>query len=198
MINTEKVKIEVWVGDLYEYTSGLLTGEWVTLPMDLEDIASMVLTHSDHELFVADYNSDIKGLDNLSLQQINEVAEMLEGLEPYQHEEFMMVLNASDSIEEGLEIFENESYRVFHECENMKDVAMQWYEETGLLHQMNEAFEEYVQRQYDLPNIAKEFLKEELTDITRFYLDYEAIGLDMEINRHFHKANRETYIELFR
>jgi hypothetical protein len=126
------------------------------------------------------------------------IAEKLEGLEEYQKEELMMVLNASDSIEEGLEMFENEEYRIFHDCENMSEVAMYWYEETGLLSQMYEAFDVYVKSLYDLPNIAKEFIKEELTNIPKFYIDYEQVGIDMEINRNFHKVNRNTYIELFR
>ena len=191
-------KINVWVEDLHEYYSDKLVGDWFELPMDLEEIASKVLTHKDHELYVTDIDSDIKGLGNLSLQMINEVAEMLEGLKSYQKEEFMMVLNASDTIEEGLEIFNNEEYRVFHDCDSMEKVAIEWYEETGLISTMNEAIEEHVKNQYHLPNIVKDFLKEELSNITNLYIDYEMIGNDMEIDRNFHKVNNNTYIELLR
>lgn len=191
-------EIKVWVGDLYEYNCGRLIGEWFTLPMDLDEVMEQVLTHKDHEYFIADIDSNIKGLDNLSLKVINEVAEQLESLSEYRKDEFMMVLNASDTIDEGIEIFLNESYRVFSDCESMAEVAMQWYEETGLLHQMYEAFENYAKSMYDLPKFVQESIKEELSNIPKFYIDYDLVGGDMEINRNFHKVNRNTYIELFR
>jgi hypothetical protein len=194
-VNTE---IKVWVGDLYEYNCGKLIGEWFTLPMDLDEIMEDVLTHKDHEYYIADVDSNINGLDNLSLKVINEIAEKLESLSEYRKEDFMMVLNASDTIDEALELFEHGCYRVFHDCESMKDVAMYCYENFGILDRMNEAFELYVKSQYDLPNVAKAYVREELENISKFYLDYELIGSDMEINRNFHKVNHNTYIELCR
>ena len=51
--------LELWVGDLSEYVSEKLDGEWISLPQSEENLQRFldkVSKNGEHEVFIADYN----------------------------------------------------------------------------------------------------------------------------------------------
>jgi antirestriction protein len=164
-------EIKVWVGDLAEYVAGNLIGEWFTLPCDLNEIFEEVLTNIDHEYFVADYECDFD-IDGYSLRQINDLAEMLESVSEYDQKAMIAILDSghTSDINEALEIINNGAYSVYPDCKDMSDVAYEFYEQTGMLQELEK-------------------------HIASYYIDFDAIGRDMEINGYFYYVDGD-YIEI--
>lgn len=167
-INTE---IQVWVGDLAEYNSGRLVGDWFTLPMDLEEIYSQVLKAGNEEIYIGDIDSNMYGtIKNMGLRELNELAEKLEEMEDYEKEIYVGLVDYF-GMDEAMEILENGNYTVYSDCNSMEDVAYEWYEMTGQLAELTKFIQE-------------------------FYIDFEAIGRDMAINGTFIETEN-GYVEVY-
>jgi antirestriction protein len=168
--NTE---IQVWVGDLAEYNNGRLVGEWFTLPMDIEDIMNDVLEAGNEEYYIGDIDSEHYSIvKDMSLNQMNDFAEKLESLQEYEQMALIGLMDYYSDLDECLEILENGDYMVYHDCKNMSDVAYQWYEETGQLQELEK-------------------------HINSFYIDWESLGRDMDIEGTFIQIDNDTIIQIF-
>ena len=167
--------IKIYLTNLGKYNEGELLGEWVELPVsekELNEVFDRIqichdnIEYSDEcgnpyeEYFITDYETDISGFkigEYDSLSRLNEIAETLEDLEKYEKEVVKVLLSEGYSLEDALE--KKDDCMVYHDCNDMADVAEQYAEETGLLDSIPE----------DL----------------RFYLDFERYGRDMSFEGHF-------------
>ena len=158
-ITTEKLYIRLWIGNLGKYNEGELIGEWFDLPCDMEEVAERIGLNEEYEEWqINDFETNISGLsihhyDNV--EKLNEFAEQLEQLEDHE----LVIANAYiqefgiDEFMSNIDSFSDDAI-VFHDCNDMSDVAYQWYEESGQLAEL----EKY---------------------INSSYIDFEAIGRDM-------------------
>lgn len=153
----------IYLTNLGKYNEGELVGEWVSLPASNEEIKSTLdsigINEEYEEWFITDYENDfgyeVGEYDNLD--DLNEKAASLEALTEDERE----IVNALLSYGYDLEEIENlwDDLYIFHDCNNMADVAEQYADETGLLDSMPENL--------------------------RYYFDFEAFGRDMEIEGTF-------------
>lgn len=161
--------LNIYLTNLGLYNSGILCGEWVELPITEEELVAVFdrikICHDDieytdecgnpyEEYFITDYETDIHGLkvnEYSNLEELNELTETLEDLDEYEREVVEALISEGYELEEALE--KKDDCIVYCDCHDMTDVAMEYVEETGLLH--------------DVP------------DHLRNYFDFEAYGRDM-------------------
>lgn len=146
--------IKIWLGDLGQYNAGNLVGEWLTLPMDEEELDAKVKQYSrngEGDYFIADYETP----DGISVkefggdvQKLNEIAETLAGLSDYDVKRVAWLAGERD-LEFALDNYEDVT---FYEGQRLNDVAWDMVDE-GLFG--------------DVP------------DNIKSYLDYDAIGRDL-------------------
>lgn len=167
--------LKIYLTNLGKYNEGYLIGEWVTLPIDdndLEEVKKRIgINDSYEEYFITDYETDIAGLevgeyDNI--EELNETAELLENLADYEREVVEAFLSQGYSIEKAID--NKDDAIVYYNCYDMTDVAEQYCNETGLL--------------------------DEIPENLRYYFDFEAFGRDMEIEGTFIFTKNGNCVEI--
>lgn len=166
--------LNIYITNLGKYNEGHLVGEWVGLPvtaLELEEVYKRIgIGERYEEVFIADYETDIEGLEIgecSSIEILNKFATRFENLEEEEKEILQALLLNDSDIEDGFGKLEDDAYHVYHGCEDMTDVAHQIMDER-----------------------LKEFPKEIV-----LYFDFEAYGRDLEINGTFYQIN-ENIIEI--
>ena len=178
--------LKIYLTNLGLYNSGELLGEWVELPITEEALAEVFdrikICHDDisycdecgnpyEEYFITDYETDIDDLkvhEYSNLDELNELAETLEDLDEWDKEVVEAMISEGYSLEDALE--RKDDCMVYYDCEDMTDVAEQYIEETGLLH--------------DVP------------DHLRSYFDFEAYGRDMSYEGQFVFTNNGNCVQI--
>lgn len=122
--------IKIWLGDLGQYNAGNLVGEWLSLPMDEEELAVKVNQYSrdgDGDYFIADYETpdgiNVKQYDNV--MKLNTIAETLDGLSEYDVKRVVWLAGERD-LETALDNYEDVT---FYEGQRLKDVAYELVED---------------------------------------------------------------------
>ena len=167
----------IYLTNLGKYNEGELVGKWVSLPTANgfeEHLEEIGINEEYEEWFISDYETDIEGLevgeyDNI--EELDELAAELESLDDYDAKAFSAFIECGYSFNEALENVQNGNYRIYSNCQDMEDVAMEVVKECGYLDQMPENL--------------------------RFYFDYKAFGRDLDIEGTFIYVDGD-YIELFR
>ena len=159
--------------NLGKYNEGELIYKWVELPATEEELEAakkeIGINEYYEEWFITDYECDylqIGEYDNI--EELNEIAETVEGLADYEQEIVKALLDEGYDLEEAINTVDD--CIVYADCENMADVAYQMYEE-GLLG--------------DIP--------EHLVN----YIDWEAYGRDLSFDGNW-IATENGYIEVLR
>jgi antirestriction protein len=171
-----KMEIKVYVANLGKYNEGSLVGEWFTLPVDFEEMREAIGLNDQYEEYVIhDYEAP-KGIsmrEYTSLVELNEIAERIDALDKYEQDDLKLILESGHCAETGeaLDVLENDGYRIWHECDDMSDVAFAKVEELGYLDQMPENL--------------------------RRYFDYEKFGRDLAIEGSYYYVGDKVYIEFF-
>ena len=165
----------IWIGNLGKYNEGELVGEWVDLPCDDFDEVFERIGIDEHyeETFIADFENDygyhVDEYDNLEM--LNEVAEELEELDDDEQDVYASLSANSYDHDEIMRIIHNGDYALYSECDSMGDVAYEVYEQMGKIEEIEETLPSY-------------------------YIDWDAIGNDLEINGNFYEyAN--GYVEVW-
>ncbi len=177
--------MKIYLTNLGKYNEGELLGEWVKLPATEEELEAVFerIKISDEpdengnyyeEYFITDYETDIDGLkigeyDNL--EELNELAETLEGMDENELEVVGVMLEDGCEFDEAIKKTENGDYRIYYDCSNMTDVAYEVIEESGFLNNVS--------------------------DIVARYFDYEAYGRDLDIEGKFYMTDSGNCIEIF-
>ena len=166
----------IWIGNLGKYNEGELVGEWVDMPCDDFDAVfeRIGINERYEETFIADfendYGYDVSEWDNLEM--LNEVAETLEGLNEDEREIWQVLHDNGCSFDEATDIIERGDYIYYPYCANMSDVAYEVYSESGRLQEI-----------------------ERIIDPS--FIDWEAIGRDMEFDGSFYELD-DGYVEIIR
>lgn len=168
--------LNIFITNLGKYNEGELVGEWVKLPVSEEELEAVFerigINEEYEEHFITDYETDITGLkvgeyDNI--EDLNELAETLEDLDEYEREIVEAMISEGYDLEEALE--KKDDCMVYHDCNDMTDVAEQYAEETGLL--------------------------DSIPENLRYYFDFEAYGRDMGIEGTFVFTNNGNCVQIF-
>lgn len=173
--------LNIFLTNLGKYNEGELIGEWVSLPCpDFDEVFERIGVSDEpdrygryyEEWFITDYETDCEGMtvdEYADLDELNEMAEALEGVDG----DIVGALMANDSslsVQEAVDAARDVIR--YSGCYDMEDVARRYYEETGMMDQIDKV-------------------------ISVDYVDWEAVGRDMEINGTFLNVN-DGYIEVLR
>lgn len=169
--------IKVFLTNLGKYNEGYLIGEWLELPATQQEIdetmAKIGINEEYEEYFITDYETDIEGVEvgeYSNLDELNELAEQLDELEEDSQKAIQAMLLYGYTFNEALEKVSNGDYRIYYDCDDMIDVAMEIVEECGYLNDVPET-------------IAR-------------YFDYELFARDLEIEGNFKALDNRIYIEI--
>jgi antirestriction protein len=170
-------EIKVYVANLGKYNEGELVGEWFTLPTPFEEIAEAIGLNDQYEEYaIHDYEAPFSISEYSNLHKLNEIAEMTESMSDYEITAVSLLIENGcvSDWSAGVEAIENGEVIFYEDCKDMSDVAYQSYEESGQLAQL-----------------------EEIMNVN--YIDFEAIGRDMDIEGTFYSfENENTYIQYLR
>ncbi|UJF36553.1 antirestriction protein ArdA [Paenibacillus hexagrammi] len=191
------MEINIYVANLGKYNEGELVGDWISLPATQDELNELFVkiklgyfdedgeyqhgfTEFDpqygHDFFyeefaIHDYEAPFKINEYDSIDKLNEYAEALVNAD-IDEDVFEAICDCTSTMEEALEVISNEDYRIWDECNDMSDVAYYYYEETGLMTEIPSAIQNYI--------------------------DWDAVGRDMEIEGNYARAGHKVYVEVFR
>lgn len=168
--------IKIYIANLGKYNEGELVGEWVTLPAteeELQDVFRRIKLDDRYEEYaIHDYEAPFEIHEYTSVYRLNELAWQLEELEDYQKKEVELLLATNElTLEEALDAVQGQgiAYRIYHNCSSMADVAYEIYEEADMI-----------------------------PDKLQYYIDWDRLGRDLEIEGEFHYVGNDVYVELIR
>ena len=133
--------IKVWLGSLAAYNSGTLSGRWVTLPLEPEElneeIDDILKVGGGEEIDVFDLDCSIDGIysdiSQLGLNKLNAVAQRFENLKEYQRDNFAIIIQVTDSIEEAFKVLEEERALILSNVEDEADLSIEHISEFSSL-----------------------------------------------------------------
>lgn len=179
--------MKIYLTNLGKYNGGELVGEWVSLPIDEEELNAVfdriMICHDDkmyydevgcpyEEYFITDYECDFYQIGEYEdLDSLNEMAEELKNLDDDQEEIVKIFMSEYGySLEDAAEKVNNGDYIIYSNCDNMTDVAYQVVEECGYLNNIPET--------------------------VACYFDYEAFGRDLGLEGNFSFMDNGDCVEI--
>ena len=150
-MNTTTIK--GYITNLGKYNEGYLIGEWITFPIEDDELKEVLdrigINEKYEEYFFTDWESEIDlGFDEyVSIEKVNEYAEAIEYWDREKLLAACEVWNADEVLDD-----DPDRYILFSGIENDYDLGWYWVQESGC---------------YDIPD-----------DIFGRYFDYEAFGRD--------------------
>lgn len=171
--------MEIYITDLAAYNNGHLIGEWVSLPMDTDDlqakiteilvIGAEVCEDAEHEeIFITDFECDFMEIGEYADPfQLNEIAEQAENLSDYEGKAVKFLLNnyLVKDFNEALEKYEEV---IIHEDLTMEDLAYQFVHEC--------------------------YGVDSLPAIIANNIDYEKIGRELEMDGRYYEEGGDIYV----
>lgn len=174
------VMFRIWICNLGKYNEGELEGEWVDLPCDdlYETLGGVYerigINDKYEETFIADYDNDygyaVGEYDDLDY--LNEIAEELEALPDYECDVWESLHDGGYNHDEIMDIIRYGDYITYGNCIDMGDVAMLAYEMSGQLAEIEKVMPSY-------------------------YVDWDSIGRDMDIEGKFYPCG-DGFVEVLR
>lgn len=173
---TTTTTISVFVNTWGNYnTNGADGGFWVNLPCDLDEVREQLAENTgedvdDMEMFINDYETEIDGLDineNTDLEELNEIAEILDGLDDYEQEKLQAITVVADNFKDALKIYERGTY-TYYSGMTLEDVAEELVDDGCF---------------GDIP------------DSIRYYIDYSAIARDLSFDGYTEAENGTLYLD---
>jgi len=185
--------IKLYVANLGKYNEGEHVGAWFDLQeTTLEEIRIKIgVAHYDEngefvpyveeengtyvyeEWAIHDYEAPFKIAEYDNIENLIEVAEAMQGLGVHEIEAISELVDNSiaDDFQDGIEKLDDVTF--YHECGSMEDVAYQSYEQSGQLAELDKV-------------------------INVNYIDFEAIGRDMDLEGNFYELSDNIYMEYIR
>lgn len=152
--------MQVYISNLRKYNEGELIGAWFQPPIDMEDIKEKIGLNEQYEEFVIhDYELPFEIGEHTSISEINRLCAMVEEIEDTPIYKELREIQAMwfSSLED---VIEHKDDIICHsDCDSMEDVAAYYIEETGQLGEVPSNLQNYI--------------------------DYQALGQDMEIEGNF-------------
>jgi len=173
--------LKIFVTDLSAYNNGFLVGEWITLPIDKEELSfeiKMILGKGEilcndsfhEEYFITDYEFETVDIFSVgeydNIYTLNEKAQLLEDIEESEHKliKFLLDENIVSSLEEAIE---KRDEVIVYENYSMRDIA-----------------EEYVEENFDLDS---------LSPLIANNIDYDGIAVDFEIEGSYFNVGSDIF-----
>ena len=159
----EERRISIFLTNLHKYNCGILCGEWLKLPIPQEELEAVIgrIGSEGDEFFITDYEVLFGNLhisEYASIQELNELAEKIDGLADYDYEKLGAVLECEScmTIAEILEIIDElDSFDLLAEVDTDEALG-EYYADVGCIF-------------YGIPD-----------SISR-YFDFEAYGRDIRL-----------------
>jgi antirestriction protein len=154
------LEMQVYVANLGKYNEGELVGDWFTPPIDYEDMSERIGLNEEYEEYaIHDYELPFEISEYTPISEINRLCEMIEEIEgtPIYDELSEIQGMWFNSLEELLD--HTDDIICYTDCDSMEDVAAYYIEETGALGEVPANLQNYI--------------------------DYQALGRDMEIEGNF-------------
>ncbi|CAC99186.1 antirestriction protein ArdA [Carnobacterium divergens] len=152
-------EMRIYVANLGKYNEGELVGAWFTPPIDYEEMEEKIGLNGEYEEYaIHDYELPFDIDEYTPISEINRLCEMimeLDGSPIYDELKDIQGMWFS-SLEELLE--SKDDIICYSDCDSMEDIAY-YYVEDGLMGEIPERLQ--------------------------MYLNYQAIGRDLEINGNF-------------
>ena len=168
-------RIAIYLTNLNRYNSGILSYELVKLPV-AEDVLQEVLhrigVNQDSEYFISDYETLIPNLhisEYASIQELNELAEKIDGLADCDYEKLGAVLECEScmSIAEILEIIDDlDSFDLLDGIDTDYAIGEYFVEVSDLLH----GIPDHIQRYFDFESYGRDIRLELNTCLTSYGL----------------------------
>ena len=172
--------ISVFLTNLGKYNEGELIGEWVSLPIDENELAivreRIGINEEYEEEFLTDWESPIKALceyigEYSNIEALNELARQLVDIPENDYPILNAIYDITGDFDSMLNKYADGDYRVFDGCYSMEAVAITYLEETG-------AFQ-------GLPSFIES------------YFDYESLGRDMAFEGSYTELDDGTIVEVY-
>lgn len=132
--------INLYISTYHKYNCGYLSGEWVELPLEEEElqetlnrIKGLHPAESDAEFMIQDFETDlnIKIQETSSIYELNELAQKTENWDDTQKEVFgCLVSNWGFDVEDASDKVEDNEY-LYIEANNDTELAENYIEATG-------------------------------------------------------------------
>ena len=175
------MELKIYITDLAAYNQSHLVGEWVTLPMDADELNEKVqeilkkgsdecgFNEIHEEYFITDYE-----FENEKLFEVSEYSNLIELNEKCQQ---------CEELEEDDQ--KKLSYLIDHAGYDFDD-ALEKYEEVTIYENttLEEVVEEYIEQTINL---------DDLPAIISRNIDYKSIAYDFEISGEYEKIDSDIY-----
>jgi hypothetical protein len=165
--------LKIYITDLAAYNSGYLRGEFITLPMEENELKAGIkeILKYGEEYFIADYEFEdielFKVEEYSNPYELNrQIALIEESIEPHQHKSVKVLLEngLATSVEDAIGKVDDV---IVYENSTMADIAKQY-------------IEEYTDLNGYHPLIVN-------------HIDYEGIGRDLEIEGNFYRDGLDIF-----
>ena len=154
------MEMQIYVANLGKYNEGELVGAWFTPPIDYAEMEERIGLNGEYEEYaIHDYELPFEIGEYTPISEINRLCEMIMELEgsPIFDELKEIQRMWFNNVEELLE--NKDDIICYSDCDSMEDVARCYVEETGQLG--------------------------EVPTNLQSYINYEALGRDMEIEGNY-------------
>jgi hypothetical protein len=146
--------INVYITNLAKYNEGKLVGQWVSLPLPLDELEKIIneILGNDEEYFISDYECDFMTIDEYSdIYELNELVERIDDLNEYDQKKVKAILEwgACKNVEEAINNLDD--FIFYEDVTNEKELAEHFLDEIG----------------FDLPQVIEA------------NIDYEGLGQDL-------------------
>jgi len=123
-MNTPEIKI--YVANLAQYNQGILKGDWLTLPMQEDELQAKInkVLGTDEGYAIHDYSASFHIGEYTSVFELNNIAEIIK--DDNSMAQFCHLINEGYSIEQALEKYEDV---IYYADMTLRDVAEELVEE---------------------------------------------------------------------
>ena len=156
--------MRVYIANLGKYNEGYLVGDWFSFPIDEEDVAERIGLNERYEEYAVHdtENFPIEIGEYISIEELNEIFEMIEELPDYITDELDEFVSHYGSLEELVE--HKDDIILYSGCETMTDLAYYLIDEEQILGEIPSSLQNYI--------------------------DYEAYGRDLDMGGCFIQTSR--------
>lgn len=154
------MEMQVYIANLGKYNEGELVGAWFAPPIDIEEMEGKIGLNGEYEEYsIHDYELPFEISEYTPISEINRLCEMIMELEGSPILDELKEIQGMwfSSLEELLEHVDD--IICYSDCDSMEDIARYYVKETGQLGEVPSHLQNYI--------------------------DYEALGRDMEIEGNY-------------
>lgn len=118
------MEISIWLGNLGAYNRGELRGDWISLPLEQEELQEKIdeiLGPIDEECYIGDYECDFPISEYCDVREINEMAmdlQEVDGDALYMIRKFYY-----SDVKQAIEIAKNGDYTMLHGVKSRWELA---------------------------------------------------------------------------